>query len=430
MALSDTFSHYQQTLEQLQKSEAEVSQSWELQALNVLLARDAVQAALDNESTISGYLLLNLEAKDRTLQKHKNLITQHLNLSKWRKIINPPKSHWWWYFEPPALLSWLEKENRWLDYFDWLWIFISLFALTLSFTIVIETINRVIGEGLDTSGMFPVILQVMLTFAGGAVALTEKGRSLLELAMGKLRIPRHYWQELSMIVSIFVLIIVFSIHKTYLPNIAFMRQQQGIIAHEAGKFDTALSAYQQAIALRPDFTSAHYYLGSLYEDLQKEDKAIAEYQIVVESDPDSLDKLIWLRAHNNLGRLYILRGNNRAAWIPLGRGLSNVNADLIKESYDLKYEYYNLLKNMAWVRLNQKRYIESEPLLRKAIQLDEERAPAHCLKAQVFDAQEKFDVGLKAWEQCIQYASRNNPDEDQWVGMAYTAFERSKETSQ
>ncbi len=429
MGLSDAFSHYQQALQQLQKPEAEVYQSKQQRAINVLLARDEVQAVLNNESTVPGHLLLKIAVCDRILKQQKNLITQHSDVSNWRNIVNPPKSYWWWHLDPPALFSWLEKEYGWLNDFDWLWIFITLFALTLSSTVIIETLNRVVGEGLNTSGIFPIAVQVLLTFAGGVAALTKIGRSTLESFMARWRIPRHYWQELSMMLSVVVLVFVFGIYSEYLPHIALIRQQQGIIAHEVGKFDSALIAYKQAISLRPDFTSAHYYLGTLYEDLQKEDEAIAEYQIVVESNSDSLDKLIWLRALNNLGRLYLLQGNDRAAWIPLRRGLSNVDADLIQADSELQYEYYNLLKNMAWVRLNQKRYLEADSLLREAIKLDEERAPAHCLKAQVFDAQEQFDMELKAWKKCVQYASHNNSDEDRWIGMAYTAFERAQEAS-
>lgn len=121
-----------------------------------------------------------------------------------------------------------------------------------------------------------------------------------------------------------------------------------------------------------------------------------------------------------------MRGDNRTAWIPLDRGLNEVDATLVQADPDLQYEYYNLLKNMAWLRLIQERYLEAEPLLREAIQLDSERAPAHCLQAQVLDAQEQFDAGLDAWERCLQYADGDNPDDDRWIGMAYAAFEREE----
>lgn len=427
-SLIDTLNHYHQELERLQKAESDALPPSKQRALDVLLARDAIQATLDEETAIPAHLLLDLEAGDRTLKQHKNLITQHHELNTWRTMVNPPADSWWWFLDPPARFSWLEQKSTWLDRLDWLWMGVSLFALTLSFTIILDTLNRVVGEGLDTSGMFPVILQVVLTLAGGAAALTDRGRNLLETAMTRLRIPRHYWQELSMVVSLVVLALVFTIHESYLPYMAQERQQDGIAAHEAGEFDSAMQAYQQAIALRPDFTAAHYYLGSLYEDLQKEEEAIAQYQIVTESDPNSLDKLIWVRAHNNLGRLYLLRDDNRTAWIPLDRGLSEVDATLVESDPDLQYEYYNLLKNMAWLRLNQERYLEADPLLREAIQLDNERAPAHCLQAQVLDAQEQLDTGLESWEKCVQYADGNNPDEDHWIGMAYQAFEREENT--
>lgn len=438
-SLLKAIQQYNTALELLRQGDRPHLPSLQQRALEVLLARDAVQVMLKQAESVSAALLLGIETQDQWLKHHKNQITAHLDLAAWRESHSPTQTSWWWYLEPPARFPWLEQRCTWLDRFDWLLTFLSLVALTFSFTVVLDTFNRVSGAGLDTTGLLPVIVQVLLTLAGGAAALTHQGRQWLETVMSRLRIPKHWWAELSLVVALVVTLTVVGIHELYLPQLAIARQQQGIAAHNNNQFDSALTAYQQAIALRPDFTEVHYYLGSLYEDLQREEEAIAEYQFVVNSDfeldPNQfadkvyLDRLlVQLRAYNNLGRLYVLQGSDRKAWIPLERGLSLVQADLAQSNPDIAREYYNLLKNMAWVRVLQQRYLEAETLADEAIEQDQQRAPAYCLKAQALDAQKQDAAALPIWESCVQYADGSNPDEDRWVGMAYDAFNRQEAT--
>ena len=110
------------------------------------------------------------------------------------------------------------------------------------------------------------------------------------------------------------------------PRVAQELHRQGLETHyEQNHADSALQYYEKAIALQPDFAEAHYNLGVLREELQQLDQAAAEYQIVVQSDFNDLKLLTKLRAHNNLGQLYILQKQYRAAWTPLEQALSFVS---------------------------------------------------------------------------------------------------------
>jgi tetratricopeptide (TPR) repeat protein len=155
--------------------------------------------------------------------------------------------------------------------------------------------------------MFPVVVQVLLTIAGGSAALTEKGRNWLRSQMTRLRIPSHFRQEFGAVAALLILLIVGSIHQFYLPQLAVNRYSAGLDHYQAGQFDSALQSYQQTIAIRPDQVAVHYHLGLLYEDLQRTDEAIAEYQLVTSQDPEELDQLIWLRAHNKSGSALYLK---------------------------------------------------------------------------------------------------------------------------
>jgi protein O-mannosyl-transferase len=65
-----------------------------------------------------------------------------------------------------------------------------------------------------------------------------------------------------------------------------------------GRIDEAISEYQTALKLNPDFFGAHYDLGYAYLRLGRIDEAVKEYQTAIKLNPDSAD------AHYHLGKAY------------------------------------------------------------------------------------------------------------------------------
>lgn len=429
-SLESALTLYAQALNGLKSAKGKRSPD---QALEVLLSRDAVQAVLEKESSASTSNLIKLKALDRDLKEQCRIITQTIDLDDWRTLTQASEKNWWWYLEPPALFPWLERPHPWLEGLDWLWKLLTVLTLTISATFILNTLRRVLEGGLDGVGTFAIVIQSVLALAGGS-ALTQQGQAFLESVLTRWRIPKHYWQEFGVILSVLFLAAVIAIHNLYLPHLARQLVKQGEVDYQANRLDSALSAYQQAIALRPDNAEAHYRLGLLYEDLQQLDKAIAEYQLVVQRDitaqPNLEEQLLLLRAHNNLGRLYLLKGNPAAAWVPLETGERFATVEAIQSKVELQYEKYKLLKNLGWVRLQQKYYIDAEDWLNQAIKMQAEaqlealleqdggKAAAYCLRAQVYDAQKLKEKAQTNWETCIQYAKRTDIDEAQWLGMA------------
>lgn len=432
-AFTDTLRDYEAAIQALDPSKPNLHHA----ILTALTQRDAIQSILSDAAFVPAVQLTWLDNLDEKLKAHKTLIVKTIDQGKWRSLLHIPDSAWWWHFEPPALFPWLEKPHPWLERFDWLWKLLSLFALTLAFTVVLDTLNRVAGEGLNTTGMFPVVVQVILTILGGTAALTEQGQKALESVMNRLRIPKHYWQEFSLVASVVVLVIVVLIHEFHLPNVARNRYAQGIEAHAAGQFDSARQLFQQAIALQPDFVEAHYNLGVLYEDLQETNAAVSEYQLVVQSDVQELPLLTQLRAHNNLGRLYLIQEDYRAAWVPLERALDLIRAEEL-DNPEVLYENYNLLKNLGWVRVEEGHFVDADQYLQEALDLADQveqaiaanpsvaeklgltgrPAAAACLYAQTLEGMEALDEAISYWTECLSYGRRSNVDEARWMAIA------------
>lgn len=282
--LETALSRYEAALNSLDKTEVPDQNCLEEQVLKVLLARQLVQAELESSKRISATILIRLKTQDSRLKKHSLKVHQARELTDWQEIINPPSTAWWWHLDPPALFPWLEKSHPLLEKLDWLWTFLTLIALAISITFILNTLQRIASGGIDGAGFWAVSVQTILVLASGST-LTQQGRATLESILASFRIPKHYWQELSTVISAIFLAIVISIHNLYLPHLATNLYLNGERQYLSGNIGSSMLSYQQAIALNPDYVEAHYGLGRLYEKLQKTGEAIQEYQQVIQGDP-------------------------------------------------------------------------------------------------------------------------------------------------
>ena len=82
-----------------------------------------------------------------------------------------------------------------------------------------------------------------------------------------------------------------------------MAQQSGQCAQARGRLDEAISCYQRAAQLKPDFFAVYYNLGVAWTELAKTDEAIAAYRRALELKPDFPEAL------NNLGNALRARGD-------------------------------------------------------------------------------------------------------------------------
>lgn len=416
--LRNLLNQYEKQLAEYPNSSAETDKA----LLAILLLRDEIYYEL--QSTVpAAEELIQLDLLDSKLKVHQ-AITQRFNKIRKYQLLIPrhrKSQAWWW-----ALTD--TKSSTW----NWLWSVASIVFLSVSVSLVLNTASRFWVSGVASKGTLVIVIQSVLTLLAGQGALTESGKKGWEIFLTRCNVPKKAWQQWSCAAAGCVLLIVAGIHST-LPTVATLYNERGWKSYQSKKLGSALQNYDTALSLRPDYPEVRFHNGLVHEDLQSYEQAKTNYQFVVSSDPTEVPLDVWLSAHNNLARLHLLSGNYRDAAPLIITAMSRLDVEIVESEQEIAEVNYNLLKNLAWVRLRQERYREAKVSLEEAIFLDEEvlgengiseKAAAHCLLAQVLDAQKLTLEADISWENCLLNANLGNSDEDMWIGI-YELRERT-----
>jgi tetratricopeptide (TPR) repeat protein len=381
------------------------------EVLDILTARDEVQAALADTTQTSGQSLDTIHQLDGVLKDNAGAIAQVRKAASpstaWQTSFNPSTTAWWWTLEPPQPTQWTER-------FDWLWSAGSVTCLTISLGLLGDISSRFLAGGPDTFGALTISTQTVLTLLAAGGTLTKAGQEAVKRTATNLGIPQRYWHEVGAGLSVLVLLSLVGLRLS-LPQIATLYTHWGQNNYSQGDWSSAEENYKRALQLNQDDTPAHFNLGRLYEDLQNFDGARTEYKLAMQGNIPL--------AYNNLARLNILKKDYPAAVTLLLKGLEPVEGKQLDPE-----THYLMLKNLGWARLEQKDYAGAKAHLEEAIalkkspqlkdKLEENIAAPHCLLAQVLQAQKDKKTTKAQWEACVGFANRGNPDEDSWVLLA------------
>ncbi|NEZ59997.1 tetratricopeptide repeat protein [Adonisia turfae] len=409
-ALSDLAKLLEQYESMLSHLQIEEKSSIDDICLNILIVRDQIQDLFQSQRPLSSKYLPTLSKLDKELKQKSELIIQHIPLAEWREIIKPSEYAWWWHFEkkPPA-----HPWNR----LNWLWEGATLITLTIDFALVAAISSRFLAGGPDTLSALAIAGQsaVALLVAGGP--LTKIGQQAIERLLQRMKLPKYLWHEAKLIMAVVFLLCLVGLQNS-LPRFANFYVKRGIKSQQKFQTTSALANYKRATELDPSNTEAHFRLGSTYEQLLDLEQARSQYHIAMLGG--------CIEAYNNLGRLYLIEDEDfPAAALLLKQGFAYLENDIrITEciSADENALKYAFLKNLGWAELNQSRYGEAKGDLQTAIELNDEKAAAYCLLAQVLEKEGHPDT-LSTWKACLGRASEFNADEAQWIDMAQQAIE-------
>jgi TPR repeat len=377
-----------------------------VQILEILTARDFLQDLLENTPDKLGSQLEHIVQLDAVLRQNAGAISKAKETdgqsAKWLDSFNPNEKAWWWFLESPK-----PKSN------DWLWSGVSVACLTAALTLIGDIAPRFITGSPDLLSSFFVTAQGIFGLASaGSILKVIEGTAKPSSGqfLGNIKLPQ--WQKLSVGFSAVFLCIAVGLRLS-LPALSNSYAHWGLDNYKKGEWSSAESDFQRALKLNPDNEEAHYWLGSLYEDLQNTEAAKSQYQLAMQGQ--------YIPAVNNLARLYILNNKSSAA-VPLL--LKSLDPEKKKKlEPEVKHA---ILKNLGWARFQQKDYPGAESYLLDAIDLEKtianksdiSVAAPHCLLAQVKEAQKEKKIALAQWNFCTQLASAYNSDEDGWTIMA------------
>ena len=302
--------------------------------LDVLTARNAVQAALEDKSQPNpGRLIRAVKELDARLKTQTSYINQVTKLAEWQAILNPPQKEWWWLLDPIT-------PKPWRDRFDWLWRFFSLILLTASLAFVADISTRVLSGGPDLAGVFGVIVPTVLTLLAGQGTLTQNGREGIEHVLTSFKVDKSLWDEFICLAAGLLLgsLILFWFSMPLIADKHYIKL--GDKAYEAGQLIVAENNYSRAIKLNPENTEAYYNLGRLYQELADDNKAIENYKVAWKGNK--------IEAADELASLYFKQRNYQQAdeWLELAleTPMSLLHKD---KQVKINQKEFNLLSRLA-----------------------------------------------------------------------------------
>lgn len=371
-------------------------------ALAALLARDALARLLAAGDPLSLSSLRQVAALDATLREHGPALLRAITPAawqQWRQACSAPPTHWWWD---------LDETQAPARRVSPAWGVAAGFCVLISFSLIVEIGIRFLSSGADFLGVFSSLFQIVVALLATST-LTETGREALQRAFASLHIApgkQHYWQ-LGFAALLLAALVAF---RLSFPALARLYNERGVRLQQAGQITSAIAGYRRAVGLLPDYAQAHYNLATAYEDILAYDQAITEYQTAVEADPG-----LYL-AYNNLARLYMLRKGDFASALQLLDAGLRRQVDLPPDAYGRVQ--YAFLKNRGWAYMGLRYLGLAEADLRAAVAQRSDAAGAHCLLAQVLEAQAQA-TATGEWEACLRYYSPGeDPVEADWLGRA------------
>ena len=142
------------------------------------------------------------------------------------------------------------------------------------------------------------------------------------------------------------------------PNALVIWNILGGAAAKTGQIDQAINAFKRAIAIKPDYATAHYNMGSVLIDQGKPEEAIEAYKKALSLKPD------YAEAYNNMGSVLIDQGKPEEA------------IEVYKKAFSLKPDYATAHYNMGSVLRDQGKPEEAIEAYKKALSLKPDYAEA------------------------------------------------------
>ncbi|MFN7716285.1 MAG: tetratricopeptide repeat protein [Pseudanabaenaceae cyanobacterium] len=362
--------------------------------LNLLLARDALQSAIGSD--IPPRFVIRIAELDRILYDKRSIVVYVLALEQWREMINPPESHWWWFLQPP------EVHDAW-DNLDWLWNLLTLGFLAGFASLMSQIVPLIFADGVGIFESFGLVGPgALLTMVGSNVKGGE-GQEKFAEKMAEFGIPKRFCSEVTCLLAA-ALFGGAMVARQNLPKYYFQSSvKKGTEAYNSSQLVAAEESFNRALKI-PDQESektaqVYTYLGLIEESIGENEKAIENYNQAVQLGNN--------QAINNLGRVYIAKGDFEEAETYLKIGIQRTQDNSVDELPETLLLQYQLRRNLGWTYLEQKRYNEAERELKTAIKIGNKlpddtlgRGIASCFLGHIYNGKNDIPQGQKYARRC------------------------------
>ena len=375
------------------------------QALEALLARDALRALAPTASELTRHMATLFEL-DQRLQQQAGAIAQAAPLPTWRQSRQPSEDAWWWFLQPPSV-----NHGVW-DRYDWVWNGLTAGALALAASFMMGIYQALSVGGLSWKETFSTIAQGAGLALIGQGALTTAGQQKIKAILAYFHIPPRFHSEATCAFALSLLGIVFGLHYA-LPDYFYDRGQT---LYEQGQLTDAEERFVQGQTIEPDDPRFNIALGTVYESLGSLDQALAQYRQALQQGIT--------RAFNDIGRIYVQRFDPvkkrtepMVAETYLRMGLQRAESD---PHTDLNTRF-QLHRNLGWALIAQQRYAEAEIELERALVKDDEIQGKQigggmeaCFLAYANAKQGHAQRALERWRLCRERARPETINEYKW----------------
>jgi tetratricopeptide (TPR) repeat protein len=182
----------------------------------------------------------------------------------------------------------------------------------------------------------------------------------------------------------------------------------GIALFDTGHFSDAVSSFERALYLRPDYGEVHYNFAKALTQVGRIAEAIDHYETAIRLQPDSV------QAHNNLGRLLFRAGR-------IDEAIQHYRASIRTAP-----EYAPTYNHLALALIAQQHPQEAQSLLQTAVSLDPEFADAHLNLGHLFFDQQDWPAAAEHYAAAVRLKPRD-PAAHQALADAWMRLGRATE---
>jgi len=167
---------------------------------------------------------------------------------------------------------------------------------------------------------------------------------------------------------------------------AYEHCDKGEVHRKEGRYQEALTEYNEALQIRGSIAPPHHGIGLIYQAQDKGAAAIDEYKSAVKIDPD------YIFAYDSMGTTYISMGQYTDA------------VSALKKAIEVYENYDDAHANLGEAYYKLKQYEEAVKSLEMAITLNESHPRAHTTLGLTYEATGNTEKAIEEYEQAIKVA--------------------------